>query len=541
MPLHQRVICSTISFRRLALDTALRQIADLGFSGTDLGALPGVCDHVPYELTADAVGEIAAAIRESGLAVRSINADVGDLNRPLDSQGRTARDRHLEQLVELAVQIGAPAIVLPCGSQGHEPFRHLADDIRLVADELRHAARIAATREVEVWVESQHSGRLCFDLDRAEQLSDALTGSGVRSVLDFSHVVASGDDLLTWIDRLAPHVAHVHIRDARRGDIHLSPGNGEVDFATAIDALTRAGYEGDFSLELETADVDDAERPAAAARAGRLISSYLWPADDRKTSMELTLSTQRTAVVTGAGSPRGLGRAAARRYAREGWAVVVADLDAAAAEATAAVIAEESAAPVFAHPVDVTSAESVSVLHSAVQAAGLPPVGAVATIAGIADPTPFLELTPELWERVFAVNSTGTFLTVRAFVPDMIEHGYGRIVTMSSVSAQQGGGVFSKTPYSAAKAAVLGFTRSIARELAPYGITCNSVSPGAADTDIRVGATDTDREAALSASVPLGRQATPDDIAALFVFLSSEDASYITGTTQNINGGAYIA
>lgn len=257
--------------------------------------------------------------------------------------------------------------------------------------------------------------------------------------------------------------------------------------------------------------------------------------------MDLSLPTQRTVVVTGAGSPRGLGRAAARRYAREGWAVVVADLRAEAAEATAEAIAEDFDVPVLAQQVDVASVESVDALHAAVQAAGLPPVGAVATIAGIADPTPFLELTPELWEQVFAVNSTGTFLTVRAFVPDMIEHGYGRIVTMSSVSAQQGGGVFSKTPYSAAKAAVLGFTRSVARELAPYGITCNSVSPGAADTDIRAAATDAEREAALSASVPLGRQASADDIAALFVFLSSEDASYITGTTQNINGGAYIA
>src|SRR5699024_11381272 len=110
-----------------------------------------------------------------------------------------------------------------------------------------------------------------------------------------------------------------------------------------------------------------------------------------------------------------------------------------------------------------------------------------------------------------------------------------------SVSGQRGGGVFSTPPCSAATAAALGSTRSIARELAPYGITCTSVSPGAADTDIRAGATDAEREAALSASIPLGRQATAEDIAALFVFLSSEDASYITGTTQNINGGAYIA
>ena len=97
----------------------------------------------------------------------------------------------------------------------------------------------------------------------------------MRSVLDFSHVVASGDDPLTWIDRHGPEIAHVHIRDARPGDIHLTPGNGEVDFAAGIAALAAAGYDGDFSLELETADVTDAERPAAAARAGRLITALL--------------------------------------------------------------------------------------------------------------------------------------------------------------------------------------------------------------------------------------------------------------------------
>lgn len=123
----------------------------------------------------------------------------------------------------------------------------------------------------------------------------------------------------------------------------------------------------------------------------------------------------------------------------------------------------------------------------------------------------------------------------------MIDGGYGRIVNMSSVSAQQGGGVFSKTPYSAAKAGVLGLTRSLAREMAEHNITVNAVAPGVVATDIRAGASDEENERRLSASVPLGRQATPQDVAALVVFLSSEDAGYITGTTQSINGGAYIA
>lgn len=275
MPLHPRVICSSISFRRLPLAAALRQIAEIGFTRIDLGALPGVCDHVPYELTAPAVAEVAATIHGSGLGVRSINADIGDLNRPLDADAAAAREQHLRNLVDLAVQVQAPAIVLPCGSQGHDPLRELDSDIQLVAEQLRAASRVAAEQGVEIWVESQHSGRLCFSLERAGQLMAALRGSGVRSVLDFSHVVASGDEPLTWIDGYASEVAHVHIRDARRGDIHLTPGNGEVDFAAGIAALTAAGYTGDFSLELETADVTDAERPAAAARAGALISDLL--------------------------------------------------------------------------------------------------------------------------------------------------------------------------------------------------------------------------------------------------------------------------
>ena len=249
----------------------------------------------------------------------------------------------------------------------------------------------------------------------------------------------------------------------------------------------------------------------------------------------------RTAIVTGAASPRGIGFATARRYAAEGWSVVLLDIDQAGAEAAADKIASELGATVVGLGVDVVDKASIARCVEAVAAAGLPPVGAVANIAGVASPVPFLEVELEEWHRVMDINLTGTFLVCQAFLPQMIENGFGRIVNMSSVSAQQGGGVFSKTPYSAAKAGVLGLTRGLAREMAPHGITVNAISPGVVDTDIRAGATDEENEARLAAAVPLGRQGTPEDVAALTVFLSSEDASYITGTTQNINGGSYIA
>lgn len=256
--------------------------------------------------------------------------------------------------------------------------------------------------------------------------------------------------------------------------------------------------------------------------------------------MRFSNTTQRTAVISGVGSIRGIGRATAHRLALEGWAIAGADLDGDAAAALAEELAEQGV-PAVGAGVDVTSRESVASLRAAIATAGLPPVGAVVPIAGVASPEPIFEVDLDLWNRVFAVNSTGTFLLVQPFLQDMVDSGYGRVVTMSSVSAQQGGGVFSKTPYSAAKAAILGFTRSLARELGPHGITVNAVSPGAVDTDIRAGATDAEKEAAISAAIPLGRQASVHDIAALIAFLVSEDAAYITGATININGGGYIA
>ncbi len=250
---------------------------------------------------------------------------------------------------------------------------------------------------------------------------------------------------------------------------------------------------------------------------------------------------QRTAVITGVAAERGIGRATAHRFARDGWAIAALDLDGASAEKLAAELTERSGVPALGRHVDVADEDSVTAARDAVHQAGLPPVGAVLNIAGITSPVPFLDTTLALWNRIFAVNATGTYLVTRAFLPDMIDGGYGRIVNMSSVSAQQGGGVFGKTPYSAAKAAVLGFTRALARELGPTGITVNAIAAGAVDTDIRVAGTNPELEAAIVASVPLGRQATVDDVTALFAFLASEEAGYITATTQNLNGGSYIA
>jgi len=271
---HSRLGCSSISFRHQDLGTALRTMKGLGFEEIDLGALPGVCDHVPYELNAAAVDTASAEVNASGLRVRSVNGDIGDLNKVLDDEGRAGRERHLDALLTLTSNIGAKALVLPCGALDHAPVRSVDEDLDLVAAQLIGAGRRAAEFGVELWTESLHFHRLCFNLDRARALHSRLDDR-VGIVMDFSHIVASGADPVDYVGHVGGRVTHVHIRDAIPGNINLSVGNGAVDFARGIKELAAAGYSGHFALELETRDITDHERPAATAAAGRLISDLI--------------------------------------------------------------------------------------------------------------------------------------------------------------------------------------------------------------------------------------------------------------------------
>lgn len=272
---NSRLGCSSISFRHQDLPAALRTISGLGFEEIDLGALPGVCDHVPYNLDASAVIAVTAEVAASGLRVRSVNGDIGDLNEVLDADAQAARQRHLEALLTLAANTGAKALVLPCGALNHEPVRSEREDLDLIAAQLTHAGRRAAEFGVELWTESLHFLRFCWNLERAGLLADRLAGSGVGIVMDFSHIVASGEDIQDYLDVHAGRISHVHLRDAVPGNINLSIGNGQADFAGGLKRLAAEGYAGHFSLELETRDVTNDERPAAAAKAASFITDLI--------------------------------------------------------------------------------------------------------------------------------------------------------------------------------------------------------------------------------------------------------------------------
>ena len=252
-----------------------------------------------------------------------------------------------------------------------------------------------------------------------------------------------------------------------------------------------------------------------------------------------TPSTPRTAVITGAGSRRGIGRATAHALAAAGYHIAVLDLDKEAAEDAAREVAARHGVEALGLAADVTDADAVDAAVGAVEAA-LPPVGALVNNAGITSPTRFLDVTPAEWDRIFEVNVRGSFVVTHRVAAGMAERGFGRIVLLSSVSAERGGGVFGGVAYSAAKAALLGFARALARELGPSGVTVNSVAPGLIDTDITQGKLDERRKAAMIADVPVRRIGEVEDVADVIAFLARPESGYLTGVTYDVNGGSHM-
>jgi len=250
--------------------------------------------------------------------------------------------------------------------------------------------------------------------------------------------------------------------------------------------------------------------------------------------------TERTVVLTGAASARGIGRAAADRLASEGWSIAILDINAEDASAAAAEIGSNRAVKAIGVGADVSDAASVDRAITEIEGS-LPPIVALANLAGISSPTPFMDTTVEEWDKVFAINMRGSFIVSQRVLKGMIERKLGRIVSISSISAQRGGGTYSKVAYSASKAGIIGFTRALAREVGEFGVTVNAIAPGPIDTDIMGGTLSEERKAQMSEGIMMGRVGSREAVAALIAFLLGPDAGYITAATSDINGGLQVS
>lgn len=238
----------------------------------------------------------------------------------------------------------------------------------------------------------------------------------------------------------------------------------------------------------------------------------------------------RVALVTGAGN--GIGRAIAEKLAKDGESVVVNDLRGEAAEEVVARI-EEAGGQAAAAPGDVSDPEAVQRILAATRGAFGPPEIMVNN-AGFLQQKPFVDLTVEDFDRMIAVHLRGTFLCTHAVLPEMLSAGRGIIVNVASQLGQIGG--IELCHYSAAKAGIIGLTKSLAREVSAQGVRVNAVAPGPINTELVLGLSDEWRDAK-SAELPLGRFGEPHEVAETVAFLVSDGAALYVGQTLGPNSG----
>ena len=241
-------------------------------------------------------------------------------------------------------------------------------------------------------------------------------------------------------------------------------------------------------------------------------------------------------IVTGAGSPRGIGLATARLFAAEGARVALLDLEAQDPESAAKSLGSEHLGMVC----DVRVAEAC---HAAVEkvVATFGQVDSFVGNAGVVFGTPLLQIEAAEFDEVIGVNLRGNFQMAQAVVPTMRRQGRGAIVLVSSIAGQVGGGLFGRSHYAAAKAGLFGLTKALARELAPDGIRANAIASGVIDNDFTQGRMTAEDKARIADQVPLGRLGSSEEVAKVCLFLASDLSSYVTGSVLSVNGGLLMS
>jgi NAD(P)-dependent dehydrogenase (short-subunit alcohol dehydrogenase family) len=247
------------------------------------------------------------------------------------------------------------------------------------------------------------------------------------------------------------------------------------------------------------------------------------------------LLADKIAIITGAASPRGIGKATAQRFAEAGASVVITDLNQDLCNAAARDVGEKHRG----YACDVTDPAACRKLVERT-IADFGKVDILVNYAGISQPDRLMEVTEENYDLVMNVNLKGTFNMCQSVVPHFRSRKEGNIVCIGSVAAERGGGLFGGPHYSASKGGIQSLAKSMARELGPDGIRVNSIAPGTVDTDIFQGKLSEERRKAIAAEAPLRRLGTSDDVAKACLFLVSDLASYVTGIVLDVNGGILI-
>lgn len=246
-------------------------------------------------------------------------------------------------------------------------------------------------------------------------------------------------------------------------------------------------------------------------------------------------AARKVAIVTGGG--RGIGEAVARRFAADGMAVLITSTDGRTAQAVADDLTAQGATSLAIASDVGDPAQAQRLIDAAIAAFGR--LDVVVNNAGISSFQRLLDLQLDEWQRVISVNLTGMAMTCAAAARVMTAQRAGRIINFASVVGERA--VAARTAYGTSKAAIIQLTRQVAIEVAPFGVTCNAIAPGAIETDMVRQVHTPQIRSAMTRAIPLGRYGTPHEIAHAAAFLASDGASYVTGTTLAVDGGIVSA
>ena len=243
----------------------------------------------------------------------------------------------------------------------------------------------------------------------------------------------------------------------------------------------------------------------------------------------------KSAIITGAAKPRGIGEAIAKKFAIHGARVAILDLKSMDPKTKVRELGEHH---IGAECNVASKQDCSSAVKTILKAFGK--IDILVNNAGIVDPHKVEEIEPEDFNKIIDVNLRGTMYMSQMVIPTMKARNTGSIINISSVAAQRGGGIFGGTHYCAAKAGILGLTKSMARELAPNQIRSNAICPGFIETDIIKGRITADQRQQILNGIPMGHGGRAEDVAGCALFLASNLSEFVTGTTIDVNGGSHI-
>ncbi|MFZ7119813.1 MAG: SDR family NAD(P)-dependent oxidoreductase [Eubacteriaceae bacterium] len=250
----------------------------------------------------------------------------------------------------------------------------------------------------------------------------------------------------------------------------------------------------------------------------------------------------KVAIITGAGSEKGIGHATAQLFIKEGAKVLIQDINKDGLKKVEEEI-KKTSRNVISYCGNICNYGDMEKMVE-ITKSYFGRIDILVHAAAVTQSRNIFNITNDEWQRIINIDLTGAFFAIKAVIKEMQKNKYGKIVTISSLSGKQGGGIFGGVHYSAAKAGIEGLTKTVARNSAPFGIYANAICPGMIKTDISRGQTsDEEREERRKKAmkdIPLGRLGNPEEVANAILFLASDESSYITGEVIDINGGMHI-